>query len=51
MDKINKGRIKEVAHEIAGSKTEGFTKEWEIYRKTEYEYWLKRIRWAVRKQK
>lgn len=45
---LRNDRIKEVAREIANSKTKGFTEEWEKYREEEYKYWLKRIRWAVR---
>jgi hypothetical protein len=48
MRSLHKDRVKDIAHEIAGSKTKGFTKEWEEYREKEYKYWLKRIRWACR---
>ena len=43
-------RIKDVAHEIAVSKQHGFSDEWIKYREEEYKYWLKRIRWAIRKE-
>jgi len=43
-----KERVKDIAREIAASKTKGFTKEWDEYREKEYKYWLKRIRWACR---
>jgi len=42
----HKERVKDIAREIAGSRTQGFTKEWEAYRESQYKYWLKRIRWA-----
>jgi len=45
---LHNDRVKDIAREIAGSKTKGFTKEWDEYREKEYKYWLKRIRWACR---
>ena len=45
---LRNDRIKEVAKEIANSKTKGFSEEWEKFREEEYKYWLKRIRWATR---
>ena len=48
MSSLHKDRGKDIAREIANSKTKGFTKEWETFREQEYKYWLKRIRWACR---